>query len=81
MLSIGNTILESSYAMKKILKPLGLDYVMIYALKNNCILYWKEYEDLQAYPKYGESCWKFDHHLKKKFLVKVLRYFSILERL
>jgi len=35
------------------LKPLGLDYVMIYALKNDYILYQKEYENLQACLKCG----------------------------
>lgn len=52
---IGNTIQEPSYVVKKMLKPLGLDYVMIHACKNYCILYWKEYKNLQARPKYGKS--------------------------
>jgi len=66
MLPMGNTILESSYVEKKMLKPLGLDYVMIHACKNDCILYWKEYENIEPCTKYGESHWKFDHRLKRK---------------
>lgn len=55
MLPIDNTIPDSLYVVKKMFKPLGLDYLMIHACKNNCIIYWKEYENLETCQKYGES--------------------------
>ena len=44
MLPIENTLPESTYAAKSLIKSLGLDYEMIHACHNDCILYWQKYE-------------------------------------
>ena len=40
MLPTGNTLLESTHAAKSLIKSFGLDYEMIHACHNDCILYW-----------------------------------------
>ena len=50
-----NTIPKSMYEAKKIMKVLRLDYEKIHACKNDCILYQKEYANLNTCPTYGES--------------------------
>lgn len=43
MLPIDNNILKLKYMIKKWMKHLVLDYVMIHACINDCILYWQEH--------------------------------------
>ncbi|MED6220684.1 hypothetical protein PIB30_047170, partial [Stylosanthes scabra] len=50
---------RSVYEAKKIVKDLGLHYVKIDACINNCILYRKEYSDLDKCPKCGEKRWQY----------------------
>ncbi|XP_070029792.1 uncharacterized protein [Nicotiana sylvestris] len=47
----GNMLPNSIYEVQKIIKDLGLDYVKIDACVNNCVLYRKEYADLEQCPK------------------------------
>lgn len=41
---------KSSYEAKKYTKDLGLSYTMIHGCVNHCVLYRKEYADLDAWP-------------------------------
>ena len=45
---------KSMYEAKKIMKVLGFDYEKIHACKNDCILFRKEYENLNKCPTCGE---------------------------
>jgi hypothetical protein len=84
MLPTGNTIPESTYAAKSLIKSLGLDYEMIHACHNDCILYWGKYEKINECPTCGESRWKVDARSEKVCTgvpAKVLRYFPIVPRL
>ena len=84
MLPTGNTLLESTYAAKSLIKSLGLDYEMIHACHNDCILYWGKYEIINEFPTCGESRWKVDAHsgkVRTGVPSKVLRYFPIVSRL
>ncbi|XP_048502675.1 uncharacterized protein LOC109135778 [Beta vulgaris subsp. vulgaris] len=49
---------KSSYEAKKYTKDLGLNYVKIHACVNHCILYRKDYANIDACPICGESRWK-----------------------
>ncbi|KAL8153272.1 hypothetical protein V2J09_011032 [Rumex salicifolius] len=53
----GNSIPDSYYEGKKLIKDLGLDYIKIDACRNDCILYWKEYENFSECPTCGSSRW------------------------
>ena len=59
---------------------LGLGYESIHACKYSCVLYWKEFEDLQHCPICGESQYKVNDNKGKK-LHKVLSHFSLISRL
>lgn len=88
MLLEGNTLSNRSYEVKKILCPMGLDYVQMHACRNYCILYWKEYENLKEFPRCGESCYKKkvcdveddDSVTRKSVPSKVMWYLSIIQR-
>ncbi|KAL8162298.1 hypothetical protein V2J09_013787 [Rumex salicifolius] len=54
----GNSIPDSYYEAKKLIKDLGLDYIKIDACRNDCILYWKEYENFSECPTCGSSRWR-----------------------
>ncbi|KAL2922688.1 Cadherin EGF LAG seven-pass G-type receptor 1 [Bienertia sinuspersici] len=80
----GINIPDSYYEAKKLIKDLGLDYLKIDAFENDCILYWKENENLNECPTCGLLRWKNvnDNSLKGvKVLHKVLRYFPLKPRL
>jgi hypothetical protein len=51
MLPEGNQIEESVYEAKKIICPLGIEVEKIYACKNNCVLFYGDYADLDKCPK------------------------------
>jgi len=90
-----NVLPNSIYEVKKIIKNLGLNYVKIDACINNCILYRKEYVDLEQCPKCGEKRWivrkekdsddePTSRNLNKKnkgIPRKILRYFPLIPRL
>ena len=84
MLPIGNTLPESTYVAKSLIKSFGLHYEMIHAFHNDFILYWGKYEKINEYPTCGESIWKVNAHSGKLRIGvprKVLRYFLIVPRL
>lgn len=53
-----NKVVKSFYEAKKILSTLGMKYEKIHACPNDCILYRKEFEDLDECPVCNESRWK-----------------------
>ncbi|XP_073153118.1 uncharacterized protein [Henckelia pumila] len=65
------------YDAKKSLCALGITYEKIHACPNDCILYWKEYEDMNSCPTCGMSRWKMGQNdtIKKGVPAKVLWYF------
>jgi len=80
----GNELPSSTYEAKKIMCPMGMDYVKIHACRNDCVLYRNEYADLDECPVCGISRYKKNHNefdLKKKRIpVKVLWYLPIIPR-
>ncbi|XP_021835652.1 uncharacterized protein [Spinacia oleracea] len=79
----GNTLPSSTYYAEKLMCPFGLDYVKIHACRNDCILYRKEYENLDKCPKCGESRYKRtdgDDPKKKAPPAKVIWYLPIIPR-
>jgi hypothetical protein len=73
---------KSFYEVKQYIKVLGLGYEKIDFCKNNCALFWMEYNDLDECPVCKESRWKHDGAGgKKKIPWKVLRYFPLVQRL
>ncbi|OIT20316.1 hypothetical protein A4A49_57189, partial [Nicotiana attenuata] len=66
----GHVFPNSIYEVQKIIKDLGLDYVKIDACVNNCILYRKEYEDLEQCPECEDMRW----HKNKRVDDGVLRH-------
>ena len=46
------------YEVKKIIKDLGLSYEKIHACPKDCILYWKENANLEAFPNCNLSRWE-----------------------
>nr|XP_016477883.1 PREDICTED: uncharacterized protein LOC107799304 [Nicotiana tabacum] len=77
----GSFVPNSFYEAKKVLCDLSLGYTKIDACRNDCILYWRDYADVQACLKYGKSIWKSEEHEGKKVAHKILRHFSIKPRL
>nr|XP_033511247.1 uncharacterized protein LOC104093175 isoform X2 [Nicotiana tomentosiformis] len=77
----GSFVPNSFYEAKKVLCDLGLGYTKIDACRNDCILYWRDYADVQACPKCGKSRWKFEEHRGTKVAHKILRHFPIKPRL
>ena len=65
---------------KKYLREIGLGYKSIHVCKNNCVLFRKEYADMEVCPKCGESRWE-DSDGSKRFPHKVLRHFPLIPRL
>ena len=76
-----STILSSFYEAKQKLRDLGLGYETIKACKYDCVLYWKEFVDLQHCPTCGEARYKVNHNRGKKIPHKVLRHFPLVPRL
>ncbi|KAL0536338.1 hypothetical protein IC582_025284 [Cucumis melo] len=76
-----NTIPSSFYEVKRKLRDLGLGYETIHACKYDCVLYWKEFVDLQHCPTCGEARYKVNHNRGKKIPHKVLRHFPLVPRL
>jgi len=65
---------------KKYLRELGLGYNSIHVCNNNCVLFQKDYAELDACPKCKESRWE-DAGGNKRVPHKVLRHFPIIPRL
>ncbi|XP_042404675.1 uncharacterized protein LOC121994831 [Zingiber officinale] len=84
MLPEKNTLPETVYLMRKMLKPFDLEYEKIHACPNDCCLFRKEFKDLDSCPKCGSSRWKVDKitsKVRKGVPEKVLRYFPVIPRL
>lgn len=58
MLLEGNKLSNHTYEAKKILYPMGLDYVKIHSYRNDCILYRKDIENMKECPWCEESRYK-----------------------
>ncbi|XP_019184421.1 PREDICTED: uncharacterized protein LOC109179380 [Ipomoea nil] len=85
MLPSENEIPISTYEVKKLLCPLGMDIERIHACPNDCILYWKEYKDLHVCPKCSSSRYKMKNvgdvcKDKKGPAAKVLWYLPVIPR-
>ena len=83
MLPANNTLPDSIYSTKKLLKAFDLGYEKIDAYKNDCCLFKKENEHLDNCLKCGFLRWKINQRtkkIKKGVPVKVLRYFLIIPR-
>ena len=78
---MGITIPTSFYEAKRKLCDLHLRYESIHARKYNCVLYWKEFGDLQHCPICGESRYMVNDNKGNKILYKVLCHFLSIPRL
>jgi hypothetical protein len=58
MLLEENQIVESVYETKKIICPLGIEVEKIHACKNSCVLFRRDYADLDKCPKCGYDRYK-----------------------
>ena len=89
LLPNGSNLPDSYYGAKTIIKDLGLSYKKIDACVNDCMLYWKEDEELDKCKVCGASRWKIDKRNGedkyrgngKKLPQKILRYFPLNLRL
>lgn len=89
MLLEDNNLSDRCYEAKKILCPMGLEYVKIHTCPNDCILYRKKYENLDQCIVCGESRYKLKNNngdnnenvSKKHPPTKVLWYLPIVSRL
>ena len=73
-----NTLPRNFYEAKKLKRGLGFDYNVIHACKNDCILFWRENEQLNECPICHESRWTSD---KANVPQKVVRHFPLIPRL
>ncbi|XP_073153341.1 uncharacterized protein [Henckelia pumila] len=82
MLPDDNELPLSFYDAKKSLCALGITYEKIHACPNDCILYRKEYEDMNSCPTCGMSRWKMGQKdtIKEGVPAKVLWYFPPIPR-
>ncbi|KAH9803018.1 hypothetical protein KPL71_001620 [Citrus sinensis] len=79
-----NTLPESLYSTKKLLKTFDLGYEKIHSCINDCCLFRKELGNAHMCPKCGASRWKVNERTEKiqqGVPAKVLRYFPIIPRL
>ncbi|KAH9685459.1 hypothetical protein KPL70_013963 [Citrus sinensis] len=79
-----NTLPESLYSTKNLLKTFDLGYEKIHACINDCCLFRKELGNAHMCPKCGASRWKVNERTEKiqqGVPAKVLRYFPIIPRL
>ena len=74
-----NTVPKSYDDAKKFLRCLGLGYESIHVCLNNCVLFRKQYAELDHCPFYETSRWKDPE--RKRIPQKVLRHFSLVPRL
>ncbi|XP_026429861.1 uncharacterized protein LOC113326328 [Papaver somniferum] len=77
----GETLPNTYYEAKKLLRNLGLGYTVIHACRYDCALFWKENENLEMCPKCNEPRYKVVEGKGKKIPQKVLRYFPLKPRL
>ena len=77
----GNLVTRSTYEVKKILCDLGMSYEHIDACKNDCVLFWKENENVDKCLVCEMPRYKDIHAQGKKIPYKVLCYFPLTPRL
>ncbi|XP_074283650.1 uncharacterized protein LOC141608187 [Silene latifolia] len=83
MLPEGNELPPNTYRCKKVLCPLATSYQKIHACPNDCILFWKDYSDLDACPRCKAARYKTkinDGDKKKGSPIKTLWYLPIIPR-
>ncbi|XP_010475417.1 PREDICTED: uncharacterized protein LOC104754830 [Camelina sativa] len=83
MLPKDNVLPKSMDAIKKFLKVFGFGYDIIHACNNDCILYRKQFGEMESCPRCSASRWEIDKQSgeeKKGIPGKVLRYFPINDR-
>lgn len=71
LLPNGNNLPKSMYEAKKTMKVFGLNYERIHACSNDCILYRKEFANLNECPTCGVSRWKTRNGRSSKCQTKV----------
>lgn len=84
MLPHPNTLPNSMYSTKELLKNFDLGYEKIHACVNDCFFFRNDLESLDTCPRCGASRWKVNQSTKKikdQVPAKVLCYFSIILRL
>lgn len=79
-LPIGETLPKSYYESKTLIRNLGLGYVPINAYIYDCVIFWKEYENLMNCPICNEPRYKVVEGKGRKIPRKVLRYFPLKPR-
>ncbi|CAL2229846.1 unnamed protein product [Prunus armeniaca] len=82
MLPTDNCLPKDHRQAQKVLNGLGLGYKKIHACKNNCMLFYKEYETLDTCPICKESRFKMtSQNRMTKIPQKVMRYLPLKPRL
>ncbi|CAL9025697.1 unnamed protein product [Prunus brigantina] len=82
MLPTDNCLPKDHKHAQKVLNGLGLGYEKIHACKNNCMLFYKEHELLDACPICNESRFKMtSQNRTTKIPQKVMRYLPLKPRL
>ena len=93
LLPEGHCVPDTLEKAQKVVRDLGLDYEKIHACINDCVLFRKEYADMDTCPTSGESRWKTsnsdekegscsdDAAPKRRVPQKILRYFPVTPRL
>ncbi|KAL6527971.1 hypothetical protein OROHE_014921 [Orobanche hederae] len=76
LLPDGNVLPRRTYEAKQMLKSIGLIHDRIHACPNDCILYRKEYAELDECPKCGTKRYK-----DGNYPAKIMWYFPLLPRL
>lgn len=78
-----NVLPNSLYLVKQFLKKFEMGYEKIHACVNDCLLFRREYKDMDNCPKCGNSRWKVNKStkvIKKGVPAKVLRYSPVIPR-
>ncbi|XP_074290317.1 uncharacterized protein LOC141617046 [Silene latifolia] len=69
MLPEGNELPTNTYRCKKVLCPLATNYQKIHACPRDCILYRKDYNDLDECPRCKKSRYKLKEGRKKRAII------------
>ncbi len=77
----GHVLPKSYHAAKKFLDEIGTGFNEIDVCKNDCALFYKEYEKSENCPICGESRWEFVDGKGNKIPHKTLRHFPLKPRL
>jgi hypothetical protein len=80
LLPVGNLLPSSHYEAKRLIRKLGLNYNIIHACPKGCVLYRKEYKDLECCPKPTCGLSRFIPR-SNSIPAKVIRHFPLIPRL